>query len=190
MPSSQGLNPHFSQSPALAGKFFTTTTTWWNSRCRHNKLYRISHKALCVCLCPSLMSLHSALEAYPLLRVWDLWEIERYENTVAHSHLDQEGAQALESGNVDWQSRGQTITAPTLLHHSCTQESVRNREGKLFTRCGQEQHSRDCLRIVRIFCRTSLRIEQSWLVIKFVHLSLSLELLTSLLSATFPGLDI
>ena len=146
MPSFQGLNPHFLQSPALAGKFFTTSTAWWNSWCIHNKLYRTTHKALCVFLYPSLMWLHSALEAYPLPHVWDLWKIERYKNTVAHSHLGQEGAQALESGNVDWQKRGQIMTAPTLPpSQSCTQESVRNRKGKLLTHCGQEQHSSDCL---------------------------------------------
>ena len=38
------------------------------------------------------------------------------------------------------------MTAPTLPpSQSCTQESVRNRKGKLLTHCGQEQHSSDCL---------------------------------------------
>lgn len=39
------------------------------------------------------------------------------------------------------------MIAPTLPpSQSCTQESVRNRKGKLFPHCGQEQHSSDCLR--------------------------------------------
>lgn len=38
------------------------------------------------------------------------------------------------------------MTASTLPpSQSCTQESVRNRKGKLLTHCGQEQRSSDCL---------------------------------------------
>ena len=38
------------------------------------------------------------------------------------------------------------MTAPTLPpSQSCTEESVRNRKGKLLTHWGQEQPSRDCL---------------------------------------------
>lgn len=47
--------------------------------------------------------------------------------------------------NVDRQKRGRIMKAPTLPpSQGCTQESVRNRKGKLFVNCGQMQHSSDC----------------------------------------------